>query len=100
MAGDLGAQQGAVDLGERTRALAAVACCVDKDPWAPGSAACSPWAPVAVHSEPRADPACPRAHRCNAQTARARAALHAGATRPTHQLATCVATCVQLEAGQ
>ncbi|XP_027988923.2 sushi domain-containing protein 3 [Eptesicus fuscus] len=88
------------DLGERTRALAAVACCVDKDPWAPGSAACSPWAPVAVHSEPRADPACPRAHRCNAQTARARAALHAGATRPTHQLATCVSTCVQLEAGQ
>ncbi|XP_005881723.1 PREDICTED: sushi domain-containing protein 3 [Myotis brandtii] len=85
------------DLGERTRALAGVAGCVDKDPQAPGSAACSPWAPVTVHSEPREDPACPQAHRCKAQTAQARAALHTEATR---QLATCVSTCVQLEAGQ
>ncbi|XP_070256968.1 sushi domain-containing protein 3 [Myotis yumanensis] len=88
------------DLGERARALTGVAGCVDKDPRAPGSAACSPWAPVTVHSEPREDPACPQAHRCEAQTAQARAALHTEATGPTRQLATCVSTCVQLEAGQ
>ncbi|XP_023603283.1 LOW QUALITY PROTEIN: sushi domain-containing protein 3 [Myotis lucifugus] len=88
------------DLGERARALAGVAGCVDKDPRAPGSAACSPWAPVTVHSEPWEDPACPQAHHCEAQTVQARAALHTEATGPTCQLATCVSTCVQLEAGQ
>lgn len=83
------------DLGERARALAGVAGCVDKDPRAPGSAACSPWAPVTVHSEPREDPTCPQAHRCKAQTAQAQATLHTEATRPTCQLAACVSTCVQ-----
>ncbi|XP_059512280.1 sushi domain-containing protein 3 [Myotis daubentonii] len=84
------------DLG----ALAGVPGCMDKDPRAPGSATCSPWALVTVHSEPREDPACPQAHRCKAHTAQARAALHTEATRPSRQLATCVSTCVQLEAGQ
>ncbi|XP_036286062.1 sushi domain-containing protein 3 [Pipistrellus kuhlii] len=78
------------DLGERTRALAAVARCVDKDAWAPRSATCSPRAPGTGHSEPRAGPARPQAP----------AALQARAARAPHPLATCVPTCVPLEAGQ
>lgn len=66
------------DLGERAGVLAGEACCVDKDPRTPGSAACSPWVPVTVHSEPREDPACPQAQRRNAQTAQAQVAHHRG----------------------
>lgn len=66
------------DLGDRAGVLAGEACCVDKDPRAPGSAARSPWVPVTVHSEPREDPAFPQAQRRNAQTAQAQAAHHRG----------------------
>lgn len=87
-----------------------MSCSVNKDPRICSRAACSPWAQVMAHSEPRADPACPQAHCWNAQAAhglcpkmakgQARAALHTEGTRPTHQLATYVSTCVQLEIGQ
>ncbi|XP_036134412.1 sushi domain-containing protein 3 isoform X2 [Molossus molossus] len=99
----------AIDHCQGTRELAGVACSVDKDPWTPSSAACSPWAPVTVHSEPGADPARPQAHHWNAQTAhgpwprmttaQARAAPHTERARPPHLPATYVSACVQLEIG-
>lgn len=97
------------DLCEGSRELAGVACSVDKDPRTSSCAACSPWAPVMVHSEPRADLACPQAHHWNAQTAhgpwprmttaQARATPHTERARPPHPPAAYVSACVQLEIG-